>query len=308
MLEVPHPAILNREQAVEATRKHFDAQLALLQDLTNYGSSLVVRAFESSPKQLAEIVVCGVLLKQIVAMVDAVEVLLSSGCGHAAHLPARTAFEASIYADWILQGDSELKATRYMVGNYRQEREWTSKAIHGTAEAATLASMLTPMGVDIHANRPNLAAQSVAKLAEVNRILSQPEFATVDLAFTNAKGRRKADLNWYELDGLNSIRQVAVAVGSQAEYDLLYSKGSQVTHTGSYKDHVRFVNGEVHFKPIRHLESNNFTLNFVASIAVRTYRKIVTRYRPGEFPALQKKYLNDWRAPFLNIASVTYPD
>ncbi len=85
MQEAPHPAILNRDEAIQVAQKHFSGQLALLQDLANYGSNLVVRAYDSSPKKMAEVVVCGVLLKQIVAMVDAVEVLLSSGCSHAAY-------------------------------------------------------------------------------------------------------------------------------------------------------------------------------------------------------------------------------
>ena len=306
MQEVPHPAILNRDEATKVALKHFTKQLALLRDLANYGSNLVVRAYDSSPKKMTEVVVCGVLLKQIVAMVDAVEVLLSSGCSHAAHLPARTAFEASIYADWILAGDSELKATRYMVGNYRDERTWTSRAVAGTAEEVAFTSIAKSMGVDIHANRPTLGAEAAVRLAEVNRILLQPEFAPVDLAYTAARGKRKADPEWYELDGLKSIRQVANAVGRLVEYEFFYSKGSQVTHTGSYKDHVRFASGQVRFKPIRHLESINFLLNFVVSIALGTYRKLLTRYRPGEMPALTKKYLNDWREPFQNVTSVKY--
>jgi len=306
MQEAPHAAILNRDEAIEVAQRHFSRQLALLQDLANYGSNLVIRAYDSSPKKMTEVVVCGVLLKQVVAMVDAFEVLLSSGCSHAAYLPARAAFEASIYADWILAGNSELKANRYMVANYRDECTWTSMAISGTAEEAVFTSIAKSIGVDIHANRPTLGAEATARLAEINRILSQPELAPIDLAYTAARGKRKVDPEWYELDGLKSIRQVADAVGRLAEYEFFYSKGSQVTHTGSYKDHVRFAGGEVRFKPIRHLQSINLLLSFVVAIVLGTYQKILTRYRPGELPAYGRKYLNDWRDPFQNVTSVKY--
>lgn len=115
MPESPHPAILNREEAQGHAREHFSPQLALLRDLANYGSNLVIRAFNSSPKKMEDAVICGVLLKQIVAMLDAVEVLLSAGVAQAAFLPARAAFEASLYLDWILLGDSERKAQCYIV-------------------------------------------------------------------------------------------------------------------------------------------------------------------------------------------------
>ena len=102
MQEKPLAEILDRKKANELAAEHFKDQIELLQDLTNYGSNLVFRAFNSSPKDYPSIVVCGILLKQIVAMLDAVHVLMQEGAIHASYLPARTAFEASIYLDWIL--------------------------------------------------------------------------------------------------------------------------------------------------------------------------------------------------------------
>lgn len=306
MPERPHSAILNREEPRAVAEQHFSKQTELLRDITDYGSNLIVRAFNSSPKKMAEVVACGVLLKQIVAMVDAVEVLLSSGCGHAAFLPARTAFEASIYLDWIFAGDSERRATRYVVGNYRDERIWAARAIPGTIEEAAFTQIATTLGLDIHANRPTLASDAKAHLAEVNRILMQPELGAIDQEFTVAKGKRKHDPAWYELDGLTSIRKVAQAVGRLPEYEFFYSKGSQVTHTGSYKDHVHFADGQVRFKPIRHLADINMLLNFIVSLSMGTYVAVLKMYRPGELTAFRQKYIEDWRGPFQNVVSVKY--
>lgn len=306
MREQPQSVILNREEPRAVAEQHFAKQTELLCDIANYGSNLVVRAFNSSPKKMADVIVCGVLLKQVVTMADAVEVLLASGCGHAAFLPARTAFEASIYLDWILAGDSERRATRYIVGNYRDERLWAARAIPGTTEEAAFTQIAKTLGLNIHANRPTLASDATAHLAEVNRILAQPELRAIDKEFTTAKKKRKRDPEWYELDGLKSIRQVAEKVGRLAEYEFFYSKGSQVTHTGSYKDHIRFADGQVRFKPIRHLEDINMLLNFIVSLCIGTYMKVLKQYRPGELTAFSKKYLEDWRDPFQNVVSVKY--
>lgn len=306
MEETPHPAILNREEVKAVALQHFAKQTELLRDLANYGSNLIVRAFDSSPKKMAEVVVCGVLLKQVVAMVDAAEVLLSAGCGHASFLPARTAFEASIYIDWIFAGDSERRATRYVVANYRDERLWASRVIPGTAEEIAFTKIAQILGVDIHAERPTLAGEASTHLTEVDRILAQPYLAAIDQEFTAARGKRKRDPEWYELDGLQSIRQVAEKVDRLPEYEFFYSKGSQVTHTGTYKDHVRFVDSQVRFKPIRHLADVNMLLNFIVTICVGTYKKTLEMYRPGETTAFAKKYLEDWRDPFMNVVPVTY--
>jgi hypothetical protein len=279
--------------------QHFSSQMAFLRDLTNYGSNLVIRSFGSSPKKMADIVLCGVLLKQIVAMLDAAEELLSAGCCHAAFLPARAAFEASIYADWIMISDSERRATRFVVRNYRDERLWANRAIPDTDQAKAFRELTAGLGVDVNANRPTLSSEATALLDEVNRILAQPELAVIDAEFNEARQKRKRDVEWYQLDGLGSIRDVARAVGRLPEYELFYSKGSQIAHTGSYKDHVRFSNEHLKLLPVRHLKDVNDLLNILGSVGIGTFRKFLDRYRPDEVPAYIQKYRDDWRDPYL---------
>lgn len=307
MPEVPHPTILNREEAQGHAHEHFSPQLSLLRDLANYGSNLVIRAYESSPKKTEDVVICGVLLKQIVAMLDAVEVLLSAGVAQAACLPARAAFEASLYMDWILLGDSERKANCYIVSNFRDERKWASRAIQGTPEEVEFTSMTKELGVDIHANRPTLLAEAKAHLGEVDRVLAQADLAPIDAEFDlNRKGKRKLEVEWYVLTGKSSIRQIADAVKRLPEYELFYGRGSRITHTASYKDHIRFRSGQVRFKSVRHVAHFHELLNFLVVIVLGAYRKVLTIYRPGELPAFSQKYLSEWREPFINVKNVTY--
>lgn len=303
MRERPNDAILSREDAIEAVKSRFAPQIELLRDIANYGSNLIIRAYNSSPKQMAEAIVCGVLLKQIVAMVDAIEVLLSSGCGHAAFLQARSAFEASIYLDWILTTDSERRATRYLVGNYRDERLWANRVIPGTHEEATFTNITKFVGLDTDAILPSLAAYASHRLAEINRILAQPHLKQIDDEFNTqkAKKKRKHDPKWYELDGNITIRGMASSVGRLAEYEVFYAKGSRVNHCASYKDHVAFSDGHLRFKPIRNLADVNMLLNFVRAISIRTYGKVIETYRPGELEAFRKKYREDWQDPIQSI-------
>jgi hypothetical protein len=308
MQELPHLAILNRQEALGHAQEHFAPQLALLRDLANYGSNLIVRAFASSPKKLEDVVICGVLLKQVVAMIDAVEVLLSAGVAQAAFLPARAAFEAGLYMDWMLVGDSEHKAKCYFVSNYRDERKWASIAINGTPEAHNFAQVMAQHNIDLHANRPTLLGEATSHLAEVNRILAQAEFAPIDAEFDQRKnnGKRKREVEWYVLTGMNSIRQIASAVDRLAEYEMFYGKGSRITHTASYKGHIRFTADQIHFKPVRHVAELSELLRFLTITSIGAYRKVLTRYRPGELPAFSQKYKDDWQDPFFNIRNVTY--
>jgi hypothetical protein len=150
-------------------------------------------------------------------------------------------------------------------------------------------------------------AEAKVHLAEVDRVLAQADLASIDAEFeSNRRGKRKFEVEWYALTGKSSIRQIAEAVTRLAEYELLYGRGSRITHSASYKDHIRFHSGQVRFKHVRHVEEFHELLNFLVAVTFGAYRKVLTLYRPGELPAFTQKYLNDWRAPFLNVKRITY--
>src|SRR5262249_35332610 len=161
--------ILNRDEAENASAEHFAPQIELLRDLADYGSNLVVRAFHSSPRRMEDVVVCGVLLKQIVAMVDATERLFSAGAVHAAFLPARSAFEASIYLDFVLAANSARRGKLYYVGNLRTYRMWAERVVPGTLEHVAFQRMKEEMGFN-HPFTSTVNDEVVAAdLAETNR-------------------------------------------------------------------------------------------------------------------------------------------
>jgi len=134
MKEKEFKLIIDRERHEKDAQTYLSKHTELLIDFINYGSSLIPRVYDSSNKKLEDIVVIAVLLKQVVAMIDAVEVLISKGAVSTSHLQARAAFEASLYIDWILQGDSEKKAKYYYVANLRNQRLWALRFKTGTPE------------------------------------------------------------------------------------------------------------------------------------------------------------------------------
>jgi hypothetical protein len=134
MKEKEFKLILDREKHEADVRQHFSKHVELLIDLANYGSNLIPRAYDSSGKKLEDIVVIGILLKQVVSMIDAVEVLISKGAVGPAMLQARAAFEASLYIDWILKWEPEKKAKYYYVSNLRNQRLWVLRFKTGTQE------------------------------------------------------------------------------------------------------------------------------------------------------------------------------
>jgi hypothetical protein len=125
MPENPHPVLHSRNQSIDFVLQHYAPQLELLVQMVNYSSNLIPRAFESSEKQMVDLMVCFGFLKQFASMLDAAEILLRAGAVHASFVPLRVAFEASLYLEWLLVSDGAKKATYYYVGDIRKELDLT---------------------------------------------------------------------------------------------------------------------------------------------------------------------------------------
>lgn len=305
--EIPNPLIFDRNEARVAAEQYFSKQLDLLKDLANYGSNLIVRAFNSSPKNVSEIIVCGVLLKQIVTMLDSTEVLLRAGCGPVTQLPTRAALEASIAIDWILKSESEYRASCYLVGNYRAERTWTLRSIPGTPEHEEFSRQNS---VQYRMTERVTANESIfrQRLEEIEVALSQPELCKINEVFSGQrkKSGRNHDPDWYVVAGAKSIQKMADNVGRSAEYNIFYSIGSNSVHGKSHKAHIAFQGTKVHFKPIRHLDGMDSLIGQMVAITLGTYRKILNAYRPEELSSFANTYQDSWQAPFRDIPKLAY--
>ena len=308
MREPEYRGLLDREQSVSDVRDHYQSQIELFHDLTNYGSNLIPRAFNSGPRAMTEVIVIGVLLKQVVSMSDAFEVLIDAAAVYPAFLQARTAYEASLYIDWILSTESERRAKAYYVSNLRNERLWALRGLEGTPEERAFTPILEEIGMDIATSNPNLAEEAAMHLDEVNRVLSQDGLVELDALFEERRSgnRRGFEPYWYSIFGVHSIRQIAREVGRLSEYGIFYALGSEVTHSSSYRDHISFVSGSVRFKPFRYLDTLPSLLQFFGQVVLRTYSSVLNQYRPDELPAFSRKYVEDWRQPYQSIPSIRY--
>ena len=295
--------LLDRGKAVADVNRAFSAQLEMLRDVTNYGTNLIPRSFGSSDKKLRDVVVIGILLRQVVAMLDGVELLASNGAVHAASLQARSLFEASAYIDWILLADGEKKAIYYYVHNLRRQRRLAQRLQPGSPEATAFAASMP----DLESLKdPKVIEQAQDDIKNIDRVLSQHEFAVVSKTFDQFAKRRKADPAWYVPLGMRSVNAVISAVGRSAEYTMFYNPWSETMHSSNYRQHVRMGKGTVTFEPLRHLEGFAALFRLSVTTALRTYRAILTQYRDGELRAFSTKYSENWKKALMEVPTIKY--
>lgn len=303
--EQEHPALLDRKSVTADVEKHLTPWLDSMRDLVSYGTNLIVRCVGDSQRQTKDRVVLTILLRQAVAMLDSVEVQLSKGCTHTANLQMRALFEASVYIEWILAGDSERKARYYHVHNLRRKRMWANRTQPGSPEATDFAAEMGKYGLKIS---DELRKKSLEQIQEIDRILAQPELAAINADFEAIKTIRglKRDVAWYVPLGPKSFAAIARATGDAALYVILYSGASEVMHSSSDDQHVEFEAGKLTIKQIRSLAGFEPVFRFSLGIALHLYRTILKEYRPGELTNFARKYVEQWQKHYLNFLEIKY--
>lgn len=303
--EQAHRAILDSETATADAEKHLKPWLEVIRDLANYGTNLIVRCVHSSGRKTKDRVVLTILLRQAVAMLDGIEVLLSRGCTHAANLQMRALFEAAVYINWILAGDSERKARYYHVHNLRRKRLWASRTQPGSPESAAFAAEMGKYQLPV---TDELKTKSKEQAQEIDRILADPELAGIDKDFETAKTSRrlKRDVAWYVPLGPRNFAEIARATNQRALYAILYSGASEVMHSSSDDQHVAFEGGKLTIKSIRSFAGFELIFQFSVGIILDLYGTILGEYRPGERPAFSRKYIAEWRKYYMTELKIKY--
>ena len=306
MPDEPNTGILDRTLFRTQIGKFFADQLALLEQVVNYGTNLVPRCFNSSDRGVADTVAVVSFLKHAVTSLDAIYILAREGAALSCFPHIRSLFEIDLYLRWIFQEDFERRGSAYFVWNIRKKRYWLRCYLDGTPEqAAHTAHMEGSPGEDTVIPHTQEEIQNAIDLE--NSRLDAPEVAGVNALFEPLMATSGKDVEWYRPFGVNSIRDMAIRLGDEGMYKVFYAQYSQATHGLSLEQQLHFnaTEREVVFDHIRTLQSVDEIFRMTFNFAFKIYRTMLEKYRPGELDAFRRKYLEEWRARFRAIPKVT---
>ena len=306
MYEPPDPLLLDREAAREHAQTVLEEPIAFLTDLVNYGTNLILRALGQGEDDMSRLVVCAGLLKHVVGMLDASVVLLENGHSTTALTQIRSAFEATLYLELILQEETEYRARVYLVGEYRRRLAFVQRALDPSMAPGSFNDDYAQIGMSTQTLSEEAKTSGIEHVAHIQSVLAEQGLSTINALYQKRRGNKSFDPHWYELLGHKSIRQIAKALKQGPAYDLWYGGGSQVVHAQSPTQHWSVLGDVAALKAIRHLEEAHSVKDGAAQVALRSYRLVIKRYLPNEFPSLQQKYLTDWQKPFRKSLQVRY--
>jgi hypothetical protein len=265
----------------------------LLNELLDYGTQLLPKALENSPKDIKAVCVIAVQLRQVLTHLDGMTVLIAAGNSFTAALQLRSLLEIQLAMEWLLKSDTEAKANHLYVANLRRRRQWQSVAIPGTPEAARRAEFVKRLSLP-----PQVVGKIKSEVDAIDKILASQEFSPIDAKFQRNYAKSNYDKPWYEIYGTSSIRKMAEELGKVNDYMYFYSSFSEITHGGNIWKNIP-LGGESYVNPIREPAKIVKIANNAASFAMSVYRMVIQQYMPNDMPAFDKKYKTEWRTRYL---------
>jgi hypothetical protein len=303
--ETAYPTILDRETAPGQIQENFAETMMLIREVVNYGTNLIPRSFISSNRTDIDIVIIGALLKHVVTMLDAIEILISQGSIFAAHVQVRSLFETRLYLKWILENDTERRARQFYVWHHRHVAIWAKRSIPGTPEHKRFH--LVCDGVLDSDKNNEVEKEALQQLNEIENLLADPKYVEITKEFDRRKKpNRDYDVWWYQPWGPNNIADMAGKMGLSGEYIIFYDIFSRATHCQEFRSHVAIGNNVLNFKQIRYLEGIDTLVRLSLSYSFDVYHMILTRYRTEELENYKRKYITEWQTRFHNIRGVKY--
>ena len=244
--------VLNRQASKDEAAPLANVACPLIRDLVDAGSHVFRLCHErSSDKDEQDFPLLASLL-HVLDMGDATEVLIRESCGWPAAILARSAFEALLTIDFLLEGDTRRRSFCWWVGD-----------IHRRMTTFEMLDPETPFGAQFRRaiaddktlkgfgdTRPDVARRG---WEECQRMLGRPEHAIIEEEYQRLRQRNSRPPNWFSLfGGPPNIAALANHLRRGTQYYLMYRQWSNIVHGAEL---TRFIRTGPNFGVIRPIRS-----------------------------------------------------
>lgn len=300
--------VLDRDFAKVAAKELIDLACPVLRETVNHGTNVFMRCqAEARDGEEDEHLPIFSSYLHVLEMTDGVDELLRESCINPAVPLVRSSFEAVLGMEYILEADYSRRAFAWMVGyvhsrldSYERFDPSTRKG-KGFAEAIANDKVLKqidfPPDVD-----PKRAADNMRQL------LAKPQYHAAEAEYQERKERIKRGApHWFSLfGGPANLRNLAIALGRGAEYEVLYRQWSSVAHG---HDVSRFLAprdraGDASIYSLRHAKELPRIALYAAHHMVDATRILLGKFRPGERDSLARWYIQEVRTPLNKLARI----
>jgi hypothetical protein len=242
------------------------------------------------------------LVRHLIEAIDGVSILASKGSAENCGPLMRSAFEAQIEIDYILQSDSERRGLAYQVGYAHRKIKMYRRYDRNDQSGQQFRQRLQGDSfADVFDRIPyNLGAM----VKNLEQMLQRPEFAPIETEWQRLQTQRKGkDPEWYSLfNGPSSIEQMAYALKMGTLYEGLYRYWSDFVHPGGTLTNAAMTKEGISvIRPIRHPDGLENVCTTATGMCLHTSRSLVRAYSPAELPRLQRTYVENLQSRYQEL-------
>lgn len=274
-------------------------------EVVRFGTHVFVWHSEASAGRRDEVVPVAMMLRHLLEMLDAVSALVRASIIEPAHLPLRSAFEAAVQIEWIIQSDSDRRGMAFMVWHAHHRIKLYRQFDRAMQQGKELAAKLTGTvydGIDASGKFDLPAAR-----ANMESVLIKPHYQEAAHEYHKLQKERKRSPQWFQLfGGPDSLEQLASRVGMPEWYQILYRQWSGVAHaTDVITGKLSGRDGGTAIQQLRWPGGVEGVYNFSVSLALRTFRHLIAATVPEKQNEMRDWYIREVRPLYQGISGRT---
>jgi uncharacterized protein DUF5677 len=297
--------LLDRSRSMMQAAATIGLATPVLAEVADYGALLFERLLlakrEDEVKDQRLALVCPYLM--LIEMLDGVEVLLSSAACIPARLPLRTAFEAMLTIDFMLETDTQRRALAWVLCDIHRRIR-----LYETHDPKTDAGREFQRDYenDALARGPQPTVDSGQPVAKLRTMFALPQYVGIESEFQRLRSaRRGRPPHWYNLfGGPRDLRGLAQRCNKAAQYGVLYRTWSGTAHADDlYRQIVRSKNPGLSLRVLRDPSELSTMAGLAISFFMDATRKLLEHYLPAELPAWRAWYVGRVQEPYSSLAA-----
>ena len=282
----PHPAIMPpREIAAEAARAHSRPASALLREIVNKGTWVIVLcANEGSGEEDVDLAALG-FYRTVIEMADGIDVSVRESAVTPAVPQLRTLFEAAMQLLYVLEDRSKYREralawfTAESIARLKHYERYDKSTPAGKAFLDEKAADAD--GFRVGELDPALVARAIANMQS---LLAKPHVLPFKQRYDALRAAKKRLRLWCQLcDGPSSRGDLARHLKLHLAYSELYSHWSRISHAEDVHTYFMAVPGQGGvIRPLRESSALLSVAGLASSFALRSTQKMLEHFREGD--------------------------
>ena len=294
----PERDILDPEYSAMDVRLLTDLACPIIRETLNHGTWVAKRC-ERAPDAQARVdegLAPIVLYRQVLEMIDGVEVLLRQGCALASLPLLRSAYEAGL-------GLAYIAATKDPRVNLAWVTTYVHQRIRGYRNLLSEADLQLAWKEQF-GNPLSIAGDPANAVANLESMLEQDHLRPINAEYRRLRAAKRPT-PWYAFfDGPQDLSQLSRRVGRHADYLVLYGPWSRIAHGNDFASFVVSANGKgLSWRSVRDPDQLHHASILAISFMFGASRSLLHYARPGE--SVRAWYLREIQGPFRQLRSMT---